>query len=119
MMAPLTSHWNKSSIRPIILRTKSWGYHLFKKGGAVTWIFGITFIMVGFPLVMQVRYLSASASSSSVLALVLLFIGEQRTTVDGTGEAATAARLWPSATDRNDPCEVKRYYRTVLQPLDR
>ena len=36
-------------------RLKRTTYYLFKKGKTATWIFGVTLIVVGFPLVLEIE----------------------------------------------------------------
>jgi len=47
--------WNESSLRKNYLSGKKWGGWILKKGGGVAWVLGITLMMVGFPLVLQIE----------------------------------------------------------------
>ena len=55
MFDKLNEAYTQSSLKPLVDALKGLGYFLFVKGKRVTWIFGVTLIMVGFPLVLSVK----------------------------------------------------------------
>lgn len=46
---------DNSPLKPVVENLKSLTYFLFKKSKSVTWIFGITLIIVVFPLILEVE----------------------------------------------------------------